>query len=317
MSLRLEKMKESIVQIQKVDQAFRSGFWMSKKTILSEVDFEIKKGKIFGLLGANGAGKTTLINLIVGIRKPVVGQVLIEGVAAQDPRARVKLGYLPERPYFHDYLTGDGLLRYVGALCGLSGPRLVAKINEVLDLVNMKHAQYLELKKYSKGMLQRIGIAQAISHEPKLLILDEPMSGLDPVGRREIRELIVRLNQAGASVIFSSHILSDIETICHEVGILKKGKLMGVGTTESFLGGDHQRVEISVSESPGDVATLLRKELRAEVMPDTLGSKLVVQSNGELNEQIKAIIECGLHIRAVSPYRGSLEDYFKSDEVLS
>ena len=202
---------DPIIEVIEVDQCFRTGFWLSRVQILHKIALKVPRKSITGFLGANGAGKTTLINLIVGLRRPTCGTVRVCGYEATTPEARSRLGYLPERPYFYDHLTGEGLLNYFGTLAGMRKQEIRTRIPEVLTQVGMEHARRLELRRYSKGMLQRIGIAQALLHDPELLILDEPMSGLDPTGRKEIRELILRLAAEGRTIFFSSHVIPDVE----------------------------------------------------------------------------------------------------------
>lgn len=197
--------------------------------ILENVTLDVQAGRVTGFLGANGAGKTTLIHLIVGIRRPLAGQVLIFGSPTADKRSRARIGYLPERPYFYEHLTGERTLRYFGELSAMPKPELKPRIAEVLEIVGLSHAARRELRHYSKGMLQRIGIAQAILHRPDLLVLDEPMSGLDPLGRREIRLLIERLHAQGVTIFFSSHVVSDVEAVCDDVVAIEGGRIIGAG----------------------------------------------------------------------------------------
>jgi len=224
-----------ILEISGVSQSFRTGFWMRKVPVLQDVSFGVPSRSIFGFLGANGAGKTTLIHLIVGLRKPTQGRITLLGQDTTSYQARAKLGYLPERPYFHEHLTGEGLLKYLGALAGLKGSDLKSRIPKVLSTVGMTGAQKVELRSYSKGMLQRIGIAQALLHDPEFLVLDEPMSGLDPLGRKEMRELIRVLSGEGRTVFFSSHVIPDVEAICDHIALIQKGRLMSTGPLADYL----------------------------------------------------------------------------------
>lgn len=211
-----------------VEQSFRTGFWMKRSVVLHGIDLEIPRGSVFGFVGANGAGKTTLIQLIVGLRKPMAGTVQVSGLDATLPQARAKIGYLPERPYFYEHLTGEGILKYFGVLSAMSSAQIAQRIPEVLAMVGMLDARKVELKRYSKGMLQRIGIAQALMHEPEVLVLDEPMSGLDPSGREEIRALILKLGSEQRTVFFTSHVIPDVEAICDRVAVIEKGRISEV-----------------------------------------------------------------------------------------
>ncbi len=228
---------EKALEIQKVSQVFRTGFWMRPVAALTEVDFSVPVGSVFGFLGANGAGKTTLIHLITGLRKPTSGRVLVFGRDAASLEARSQVGYLPERPYFQEHLTGEGLLRYYGALSALEWGKASERgerISEVLAAVGLERARKTELRRYSKGMLQRIGIAQALLHRPPLLILDEPMSGLDPLGRKEMRDLIGQLAASGRTIFMTSHVIADVEAICDRVALIQGGRLMESGPLSQF-----------------------------------------------------------------------------------
>ena len=230
-----------MIEVAGVVQEFRAGFWMKKTRVLHGVDLQVPEGSVFGFLGANGAGKTTLIHLMVGIRRPVLGSVKINGFEAHTAEARCRVGYLPERPYFYEHLTGQGLLHFFGALSGLTSQQVDERLERVLNAVGMWKARDVELRRYSKGMLQRMGIAQAILHDPQLLILDEPMSGLDPVGRKEMRDLIRRLAEQGRTLFFSSHVLPDVDSICDQVALIQEGRIVGTGPVGTFSEGDFQK----------------------------------------------------------------------------
>ena len=229
--------QSALLSIENVDHSFRSsrsGWQLQLRPVqvLHQVSFEIPRGSVFGFVGANGAGKTTLISLIAGVRRPSRGRVWFETrgkrFQAHEAGAKQAIGFLPERPYFPDHLTGEGLLRYLGTLSGLSGARLSIAIDRSLKQVGMEHARARELRKYSKGMLQRVGIAQAILHEPEFLLLDEPMSGLDPSGRKEIRELISQLHGNGHTIFFSSHVLEDVDSLCDRMVSMEQGRVSAV-----------------------------------------------------------------------------------------
>lgn len=202
---------------------------MKRQVVLHDVSAAIHRGRTTGFLGANGAGKTTLIHLIVGIRQPLSGRVLLDGAPTADAASRARMGYLPERPYFYEHLTGRRILRYFAQLSGIPRAEREPRIRHALEVVGLQDSGEKELRNYSKGMLQRIGIAQAILHDPELLILDEPMSGLDPIGRREIRQLIQDLKAKGTTIFFSSHVVSDVEAVCDDVIAIQKGKVLGCG----------------------------------------------------------------------------------------
>lgn len=242
-----------VLEVRDLRKSFRSGFLKRRIRGVEGVSFSVNRGSVFALIGHNGAGKTTIINCILDLVHADGGDVSIMGVDHRDPASRIRVGYLPERPYFFEHLSGRELLQFYAQLLGMPKNRRASRIDEVLEMVGMTEFAGRRLKKFSKGMLQRMGLAQAILGEPELLILDEPMSGLDPMGRREIRELLMKLKQAGTTIILSSHIVPDVEMIADTVGILKEGCLVAVQdlaewnhdfsyTGELDLGGQRARV---------------------------------------------------------------------------
>jgi ABC-2 type transport system ATP-binding protein len=226
---------QNAVEIKDLHKTYRQGFWLSKKKSLFGISLEVKKGEVFGFIGPNGAGKSTTIKVLTGLLRKDSGEVLILGKSPNDTKSRVNLGYLPEQPYFYDSLSGHELLKFYGGLSGLKGKLLEERIQWALKLVNAD-ADWIHrhLRTYSKGMQQRVGLAQAILHKPELLILDEPMSGLDPLGRRDVREAILSLNKEGSTVFYSSHILSDVEAISNRVAMIIDGKISHTGTIEEI-----------------------------------------------------------------------------------
>ena len=217
-----------ILEVRDLQKSFRSGFLKRRIRGVEGVSFSVTKGSVFALIGHNGAGKTTTINCILDLVHADGGEVSIMGMDHRDPKSRRRVGYLPERPYFFEHLTGRELLNFYARLLDLPKNRRAARIDEVLDMVGMTEFAGRRLKKFSKGMLQRVGLAQAVLGDPDLLILDEPMSGLDPIGRREIRQLLMDLKNAGKTIILSSHIVPDVEMIADTVGVLKEGCLVAV-----------------------------------------------------------------------------------------
>src|SRR5581483_5262176 len=212
--------------------------WRTPITALAGLSFSVSRGEIYGFLGPNGAGKTTTLKILMGLMRATSGKAEILGKPAGDVETRRRIGFLPEAPYFYDYLTAEEFLSFYGHLAGIDRGALACRVTELLDLVGLSEARTRQLRKFSKGMLQRIGLAQALIHDPELIILDEPMSGLDPIGRKQIRDLILSLRDQGKTVFFSTHIVPDVEMICDRVGIVVKGKLLASGRVDELVSGN-------------------------------------------------------------------------------
>ncbi|MFQ5658565.1 MAG: ATP-binding cassette domain-containing protein, partial [Candidatus Methylomirabilales bacterium] len=289
---------------------YRVGFWRKKVRVLHDLDLEVSEGEIFGYLGPNGAGKTTTLKLLMGLAHPTLGRAFILGRELPDVKVKAEVGFLPENPYFYEYLTGREFLVFYGRLFGLRRRELRDRIGCLLSEVGLEAAGDLQLRKYSKGMLQRIGLAQALINDPKLAILDEPMSGLDPIGRKEIRDLILKLKEEGKTVFFSSHITSDVEMICDRVGILVGGRLVEMGRLEELLSAEIESVEITAS---GLSECALEQVGRYVVRPVVRSGQKVLISvgNGDTAEEVlRRLLEAKARIHAVSPHKRSLEEYF-------
>lgn len=281
---------------------------MKPVTVLNHVSLAVPRKGVFGLLGANGAGKTTLIHLIAGLRTPTSGQVLVLGAPARQPAARMRLGYLPERPYFYEHLTAEQFLIFHGQLSGMSRTAVQKQIPEVLKTVHLLHARSSELRTFSKGMLQRVGIAQSILHGPDLLVLDEPMSGLDPGGRHEMRQLIAQLGH-DRTVFFSSHILEDLEAICDSVALIHNGHIVTTGTLKDLLEKDRPTFEIGcagIDSAEWTRNTVLKKiQQRSEVSE---GTQLTLPPDVAVEPVVQEVIQLGGKILWVRPRRKRLED---------
>src|SRR6185437_6193861 len=233
------------IEILGLEKTYSVGFWRKRpKRALHPLHLAIEDGEIFGFLGPNGAGKTTTLKMLMGLVFPSGGGARILGMDLDDPRMKAQIGFLPEQPYFYDYLTARELLTYYGQLSGVDSRQLPRKVDSTLERVGLRDATDVQLRKFSKGMLQRAGIAQAILHDPKVVFLDEPMSGLDPMGRREVRSLIEQLKAEGKTVFFSTHILSDAEALCDRVAVINLGQLRGVGAVAELTSGVRGKVEI-------------------------------------------------------------------------
>src|SRR6185312_14590156 len=241
----------SAIEISNLAKTYTVGFFRkSEKAALKELSLSVREGEIFGYLGPNGAGKTTTLKLLMGLMYPTAGSASILGRPISDPTVKRSIGFLPEQPYFYDYLTARELLEYYASLSGVPASERSTRAQKMLDRVGMGHAGGTQLRKFSKGMLQRVGIAQAIIHDPKIVFLDEPMSGLDPIGRREVRDLIQELNDEGKTVFFSTHILSDAETLCDRVAVLNRGELRGVGVVADLLAETQGKREVIWEGAP-------------------------------------------------------------------
>ncbi|HKW19307.1 MAG TPA: ABC transporter ATP-binding protein [Terriglobales bacterium] len=295
------------IEISGLEKTYHVGFWRKRpKRALWPLTLTIEEGEIFGFLGPNGAGKTTTLKILMGLVPPSAGTARILGMELNDLRMKAQIGFLPEQPYFYDYLTARELLHYYGRLSGVGANDLSRKIDSVLAQVQLADSANLQLRKFSKGMLQRVGIAQAILHDPRLVFLDEPMSGLDPMGRREVRTLIEELKARGKTVFFSTHILSDAEALCDRVAILHQGKLRGVGAIAELTAGVHSKVEIvwhgtSVPSAVRSIAGACHTA--AEV------TRAVVPEEAQ-DAVLDALRREGLRLISLTPVRTSLEDYF-------
>src|SRR5258706_7255766 len=225
------------IEILDLEKTYLVGFWRKRpKLALRPLRLTIKEGEVFGFLGPNGAGKTTTLKLLMGLVLPTAGSARILGMEMDDPRVKSQIGFLPEQPYFYDHLSARELLNYYAQLSGVPAKGRSARVEQMLARVGLSDSAGVQLRKFSKGMLQRVGLAQAILHDPKLVVLDGQMSGLDPIGRRDVRDIIVELKSAGKTILFSTHILSDAEMLCDRVGVIAGGKLRGVGAPGSIVG---------------------------------------------------------------------------------
>jgi len=265
---------------------------------------KVEEGEIFGFIGPNGAGKSTTIKLLMSLIFPTAGSARILGKPISDIEMHRDIGYLPEQPYFYDYLTAAELLDYFARIHDLTAADRKERAQKMLKKVGLETAGKIQLRKYSKGMLQRVGMAQAILHDPKLVILDEPMSGLDPVGRREVRDIILELKRDGKTVMFSTHILSDAEMLCDRVGVIVGGKLRGVGAPAQLVDMKTQGMEILFELAGQSTAPLLAKATRTG---DRYRWQVPEQDLYGAIEQLRA---AGAKILSVSQVRATLEEFF-------
>lgn len=244
---------------------------------LQDLSLEVRTGEVFGFLGPNGAGKSTTIKTVMGQIKPTTGHATIFGRPATESSSRLRVGYLPENPSFYDFLTGREYLYFVGNTFSLNNSTITEQSEHVLELLELTHAADRPIKGYSKGMVQRLGLAQAMLHDPDLYILDEPMSGLDPLGRALVKEIIKNLKQQGKTIFFSTHITADIEVVCDRVGIIARGKLMAVDTVENILQSGIEGYQIQVSRHGHVEELLVAKDRLKDFMAELVSSDAVVE----------------------------------------
>ncbi|MBI2837439.1 MAG: ABC transporter ATP-binding protein [Acidobacteria bacterium] len=297
------------ISIKALTKTYRSGFIPRRRTVLHGIDIEVAGGEVFGFLGPNGAGKTTTIKAIVGLLQPTSGEIEIFGERAGTIAAKRRIGYLPENPYLCQFLRGRELLEYHADLCAVPRDDSRVRIPEILRQVGLEPASPLPIRKYSKGMVQRLGLAQAMINDPELLILDEPLSGLDPIGRKEFRDIILGLRDRGKTVFFSSHILQDAEMICDRVAIVVGGIVRRIGSLEELATGDIMGYEVELSGC--DRSRLA--DLGQIVVAQTHTVLLRVEGAEELERVVSEIRARGGRLVSVVPLRRTLEDVFMSE----
>ncbi len=296
------------IEILGLEKTYRVGFWRKRpKFALRPLHLTVEQGEIFGFLGPNGAGKTTTLKLLMGLVFPTAGSARILDRDWTDPDIKAQIGFLPEHPYFYDYLTAHELLSYYGQLSGVPAKQHKQRIEEVLQRVGLRDVKGVQLRKFSKGMLQRAGIAQAILHDPKVVFLDEPMSGLDPMGRREVRDLIEQLKHEGKTVFFSTHILSDAEALCDRVAIIYKGELRGVGAVADLTSTVQGKVEVvwQGKHIPASIKAL--DGCQFHITGDTARA---IVAETQQDTAIDTLRREHLRLISLTPVRTSLEEYF-------
>jgi ABC-2 type transport system ATP-binding protein len=295
------------IEILDLGKNYSVGFWRKHpKVALRPLRLTIEDGEVFGFLGPNGAGKTTTLKLLMGLVYPSAGTARILGMNLDDPRVKSQIGFLPEQPYFYDHLSARELLNYYAQLSGVSPKGRSSRVDQMLARVGLTDSAGVQLRKFSKGMLQRVGLAQAILHDPKLVFLDEPMSGLDPMGRREVRDLIQQLRHEGKTVFFSTHILSDAEALCDRVGIIHQGELRGVGSVAELTLQSQGKIEIifyARKVPPG--LTSLGAEAR--VSGEMVNAVLAEEHQDAALELLRRE---RLKLISLTPVRNSLEQYY-------
>lgn len=297
----------SAIEIIDLEKSYMVGFWRKRpKLALRPLRLSIEEGEVFGFLGPNGAGKTTTLKLLMGLVFPTGGTARILGMDMDDPRVKSQIGFLPEQPYFYDHLSARELLNYYGQLSGMPARSRSARVEEMLKRVGLSDSAGVELRKFSKGMLQRVGLAQAVLHDPKLVFLDEPMSGLDPMGRREVRDLIHQLRSEGKTVFFSTHILSDAEALCDRVGVIQSGELRGVGAVAELTSQSQGKIEI-IFHAQKVPAGLTALGAEARVSGDMVNAVL---PEAQQDAALDLLRRERIRLISLAPVRRSLEEYY-------
>ena len=301
--------REKLIDVRDLKKSFRTGLF-SRKTVeaVRGVTFDVVRGEIFGFLGPNGSGKTTTIKMLTGLIERSGGEAYLFGAEVPSTAARKRIGFLPENPYVFPYLTPREFVEMCGQLSGMKGSKLSKRTMEVLTKVGIAYAADRQVRRLSKGMLQRTGLAAALVADPEMLILDEPMSGLDPVGRKEVRDLIFAERDLGRTIFFSTHILSDVEAMCDRVTILREGKAVVSGEIRELLRGDVLRTEIYLA----DVSDALRESLEGSHTVLNRPGLVVIDVEGEANvgDVLRAALDGGARVVEVTPRRETLEDLF-------
>jgi ABC-2 type transport system ATP-binding protein len=302
---------DAVIVAENLGKSYPTGFWRRKVRVLSDLSFSVYRNEIVGFLGPNGAGKTTTLKILNHLAFQDSGRVEIFGEDGErNPAVRRRIGFMPEQPYFYEYLTGKEFLSLCGHLTGMGRGEIASRTRMLLDRVGLGEAGGTAIRKYSKGMMQRLGLAQALLHDPELVILDEPMSGLDPMGRMEVRNLIRELKTAGKTVFFSSHIISDVEALCDRVIMLQKGRKTAEGTVEDLVGREIQYVEVVLSPCPP--TEWFRHAGLSEADGKAQGDAFVMRARdlAEANGWAERAREAGGRVYSLVPVKKRLEDIY-------
>jgi len=298
-----------VVSIEGLVKDFRPGFGLRRTRVLHGVSFNVKEGEIFGFVGPNGAGKTTTLKVLMGLISATSGSARILGRGVDETDFRRHIGFLPENPYFYTFLTAREILHFYAKLSGMAGAKRTERVETLLQWVGLEDAADARLRTYSKGMLQRVGIAQALVHDPSVVFLDEPMSGLDPLGRKEIRDIILRLKGEGKTVLMNTHILSDVEMICDRVAIIVKGKIRYQGRIEDFLAEDDMMSDVVLSGISPETATRIEEQFAVEFKG--VGERVEIHlKDKDVNPVLGIALEDGAEVISVTHSRVSLERIF-------
>ncbi len=305
-----------VLRVDDIAKTFRTGFWRKKVEAVRSVSFSIRRGEIFGLVGPNGAGKSTTIKMLLGLVRPDRGEIRLFDQRADDVSLRERLGYLPENPMLYEHLNAIELLDFYGGLFGYSKSKRRERAHELLEMVGLGHALDRPVSGFSKGMKQRAGIAQALINDPDLVILDEPQSGLDPVGRREIRDLVLSLRRDGKTILFCSHILPDVQDICDRVAIMNRGEISDIGYLHELIGSGVLYYEIYLRNWKQEHAAKLDAELLEAVQVGEL-TRLQLAGDADPDRLLARMAELEVRVESFQPHQESLEDVFVRDTSTS
>jgi ABC-2 type transport system ATP-binding protein len=297
------------IEIRDLSKTYRLGFFMNRQVrALQSLDLKLLPGQVYGLLGPNGAGKSTTIKILLNLVQATSGEARLFGLPPRNREARRRVGYVPENPAPYEYLTGREFVTLAGRLMGMSGKELDARVEQVLGMVQMTRAASLQIRRYSKGMVQRVALAQALVSKPSLLILDEPTSGLDPVGRRQIRDLILEERHRGTTVLFCTHIIPDVETLCDRVAVLVGGRRVREGSVSELVSSQATHMEITVEGVPLERIQALGFELERV---QTLEQRIILRvRDADSHPLLKQLLELNGRVTQLQPTRFSLEDLF-------
>ncbi|MBW2524584.1 MAG: ABC transporter ATP-binding protein [Deltaproteobacteria bacterium] len=300
---------EKLIDVRRLKKTFKTGL-IRRKVVeaVRDVSFEVRRGEIVGFLGPNGSGKTTTIKILTGHIAATAGEAFLFGRRVPSVAARRRIGFLPENPYVYPYLTPREFVEMCGRLSGMRGRSLRRRCEQVLDQVGVLYAADRQVRRLSKGMLQRTALGAALVADPEMLILDEPMSGLDPVGRKEVRDILFEERDGGRTIFFSTHILSDVESMCDHVTILREGKVVVSGAIRSLLHGDVLRTDVIVADVDGELRRRLAEQWTVHQRPDVLVVEVIGQQ--AVAEVLAEVLEAGGEVVQVSPRRETLEDLF-------
>ena len=300
-------MGQTILRTEKLSKTFEVGVRRKRVQAVKDLDLAVEEGEIFGFVGPNGAGKTTTIKMLMGLIFPTSGKAFIYDAPIPSTEAKRRIGFLPENPSYYEFLTGKEALRFFGQLSGVAAPELIRRVDELLELVGLSDAADRQIRKYSKGMQQRLGIAQALVGDPSFVVLDEPMSGLDPIGRKDVRDLILELKRRGKTVLFSTHILPDVEALADRVGVILGGQMRDVGRISELLSPRIRSVEVVI-----DVPEAAREAVAAGrlVSRDQARLGLSFADLETANGAVAAALSAGGALVSMVPHRETLEDFF-------